>query len=284
MLSFCLLKECKRLNINPNKRSAHILVFDSGLGGTTILVELKKQLPDCSYSYAMDNAVFPYGSQSDAFLLQRCLPLFAKLIAHDKPDIVVIACNTASTLFLKLLREQYPNLPFIGVVPAIKPAALATKTGVIALLATPATIQRHYIDLLSDQYANACQLIRFSHPDLALLAEQKMRGQAPLQERFDSIFADFKQHPKAALIDTFILGCTHYPAIAEELAKAWARDVQWLDSTAAIAKRAKNLLDEMTSDATARQTHLLLTSAKEQQLIQQSVANFQFKSCEVVEI
>ena len=272
------------LNVDTDTHSAHILVFDSGLGGTTILTALKKQLPQCSYSYAMDNAVFPYGGQTDAFLLQRCGPLFAKLIAHEQPDIIVIACNTASTLFLAYLRQQYPDVAFIGVVPAIKPAALLSTTGVIALLATPATIQRQYIDLLSDQHAKGCELIRFSHPDLAILAEQKMRGQAPAQLQYDRIFSAFKRHPKAAAIDTFILGCTHYPAIADELALAWGKKVQWVDSADAIAKRATSLLQAMTSPKKAKEAHLLLTTDAQQEEIERSLRRFQFKSCQVLEI
>lgn len=272
------------MSTSANRAAAHILVFDSGLGGTTILDELKRQLPECNYSYAMDNAVFPYGSQTDAFLLQRCQPLFAALIAQEEPDIVIIACNTASTLFLEQLRQQYPHLAFIGVVPAIKPAASLSKTGVIALLATPATIQRQYIDLLSDQYANGCELIRFSHGDLAILAENKMRGQVVSQSAFDQIIAEFKMHPKASQIDTFILGCTHYPAIAKELAKAWGTKVQWVDSTAAIAKRAKSLLSAMPTPRQAKVARLLLTADTKQQQIQSSLARFEFKNCLVIEI
>lgn len=252
--------------------SQHILVFDSGLGGTTILAELQKQLPTCSYSYAMDNAVFPYGGQSDAFLLHRCLPLFSQLITADQPDLVVIACNTASTLFLDQLRQHYPDLPFVGVVPAIKPAATISKTGVIALLATPATIRREYIDALATAHACHCELIRYSHPDLVMLAEQKIRsGQLDLQ-RLDHIMTDLKQHPQAMAIDTFVLGCTHFPAIRDELAQCWMQPVQWVDSGVAIARRVSSLLPAPPLPKHSRRhSTLYLTGENDQPVVQQSL-------------
>lgn len=229
--------------------NGHILVFDSGLGGTTILAELIKLLPHCTYSYALDNEAFPYGSQTDAFLLERCLPLFDRLLKAAKPDVVVIACNTASTLFLDKLREHYPETPFVGVVPAIKPAAAISQSQVIALLATPATIRRSYISTLQNNYACDCQMIRLSHPDLVFLAEQKIRDGILDIEKLQTIVEGFKAVEDAHLIDTFVLGCTHFPAIASELAELWGKPANWIDSGAAIAKRTANLLDQLAQSS-----------------------------------
>lgn len=251
---------------------AHILVFDSGLGGTTVLQELQKLLPDCSYSYALDNAAFPYGGKTDQFLLQRSRLLFQQLIAIDKPDIVVIACNTASTLLLESLRKQYPETHFIGVVPAIKPAAMQSKSKVIALLATPATIARPYIDHLQARFAQDCQLVRLADPMLAILAERKLRDNLSVDEEVALVVEQIKQHPLSTEIDTIVLGCTHYPAINQELAEAWGGSMNWVDSGEAIAKRAKVLVESMQGKT--RNSHLFLSTSQQQDSIHRLLSRY----------
>ena len=218
----------------------HILVFDSGLGGTTILSAVQKQLPENRYSYAMDNAAFPYGDKPDALLLARSIALFEQLLPLAQPDLVIIACNTASTLILETLRARFA-VPFVGVVPAIKPAAEQSRSKVIGLLATPATIKREYIDQLTTAYAHNCRLIRYGHPELVTLAEQKMLGQAVKTEDLATILAPMKQQKGAEDIDTMVLGCTHYPALRDELAQAWGSSIDWIDSGEAIARRVADL-------------------------------------------
>lgn len=264
--------------------NGHILVFDSGLGGTTILAELFAKLPDCSFSYALDNAAFPYGSQTDEFLTARCLPLFEQLIQRDQPDVVVIACNTASTLFLDKLRQAFPSVLFVGVVPAIKPAAALSQTHVIALLATPATIRRGYITVLETAYANECELIRLSHPDLVVIAEEKIRNGHLDTQRLQSIVDGFKSHAKADQIDTFILGCTHFPAIKEDLAKAWAKPAYWVDSGEAIARRTQHLLQQVSSTDSQKPHVLYLTSKENLSDYQLSLKSFAINSSHVLEI
>lgn len=269
---------------SPNTENhGHILIFDSGLGGTTVLQELQQALPHCSYSYALDNDAFPYGSRSDAYLLQRSAQLFHYLVKHDQPDVVVIACNTASTLFLSSLRQQFPQLPFIGVVPAIKPAAQISQSKHIALLATPATVSRPYIDQLHQQFASDCQLTRLCHPDLAVLAEQKIRYQHAVQAPIDAIVAELKQQA-ATTIDTIVLGCTHFPAILDELSSAWGGKMNWLDSGKAIARRTQYIVSQAATQSKRKNT-LYLTATIDQQCIIKSLNSYLNKpSLELISI
>lgn len=272
------------LNAINSMSQGHILIFDSGLGGTTILHELQQALPNCSYSYALDNAAFPYGSQDDTFLLERSEKLFRQLLQRDPADLVVIACNTASTLFLTSLRQQFPDTAFIGVVPAIKPAAQISRSKTIALLATPATVVRPYIDELHRQFAQDCQLIRLSHPDLAILAEHKIRYGKDVQQPIHMIVEQLKQQASTSLIDTIILGCTHYPAIAKELSTAWGNDVVWLDSGEAVARRAQQVIASSKSQTRQKNT-LYLTATIDQQCISNSLSCYLDKpSLELISI
>ena len=151
----------------------HILVFDSGLGGTTVLKEIKHLLPDNHYSYALDNEAYPYGNKSAGYLLDRCQLYMEKLIQQAAPDCIVIACNTASTLVLDQLRQRF-RCDFVGVVPALKPAATHSRSKVIALLATPATVGRDYIDHLEQSHASDCEILRLGSQALVHLAEEKI--------------------------------------------------------------------------------------------------------------
>jgi glutamate racemase len=232
--------------------SNHILIFDSGLGGVTVLRDVHarlshSQLSQCHsrlspcYSYALDNEWFPYGEKSDASLLQRILTYFELLLEQVRPDLVVIACNTASTLALDSLRQRFA-VPFVGVVPAIKPAVQLSRTGTIGLLATPATVKRNYVERLQAEYGNGCRLIKVSCPSLVALAEAKMRGEGVCRHRLEQAVADIRAQDGVDQVDVFVLGCTHFPALRDELAAYWPEQVQWLDSGAAIARRVESLL------------------------------------------
>lgn len=221
--------------------AAHILIFDSGLGGVTVLQEVHARLPHCRYSYALDNEWFPYGEKRDEVLLQRILNYFAVLLEQSRPDLVVIACNTASTLALDSLRQRF-SVPFVGVVPAIKPAVQLSRNRTVGLLATPATVQRSYVERLQADYGQDCRLLKISCPTLVTLAEAKMRGEPVCQRRLQEAVAAIQAHPGADQVDVFVLGCTHFPALRDELAAYWPQTVQWLDSGAAIARRVESLL------------------------------------------
>lgn len=206
-----------------------------------MLQEVHARLPHCRYSYALDNEWFPYGEKSDAQLLQRILAYFEVLLAQARPDLVVIACNTASTLALDSLRQRFP-VPFVGVVPAIKPAVQLSRSRIIGLLATPATVKRSYVERLQADHGQGCGLIKISCPLLVQLAEAKMRGEAVCESSLEQAVADIQAHPGVEQVDVFVLGCTHFPALRDELARYWPATVQWLDSGAAIARRVESLL------------------------------------------
>lgn len=218
-----------------------VLVFDSGVGGLSVLDAIAKSNLALELDYAADNAWLPYGLKSDAELRARVPALLSALVTQWTPDIVVVACNTASTIALEPVRAAL-HVPVVGVVPPIKPAAAASKTGVIALLATPATVRRTYTNDLIAQFAADKRVVRFGSAALVEAAEQKLRGEKPdpaaIMEAMEGMFGA----PGGAEIDVIALACTHFPLLAEELAAAAPRPCLWLDSGEAIARRAGHLL------------------------------------------
>lgn len=263
--------------------SKHILVFDSGLGGTTVLQELIKAMPGNRYSYALDNAAFPYGNKANSFLQNRIIRLFDELLARCQPDLAVIACNTASTLILETLRLHYP-LPFVGVVPAIKPAAAISRSGVIGLLATEATVQRDYIKQLHEAHAAHCEMVRFATQRLVDIAEQKILGNPINHKALQEIAEAIQKHPLYDRIDTFILGCTHFPALREELANLFPPHIHWVDSGEAIARRARQLCADMPETTEQAPSRLFITRGKERPVLLQALKPFGLCQCDVIEI
>ncbi len=163
-------------------RPPKILVFDSGLGGLTVFAEVARLRPDADFVYAADDAGFPYGALPETALAPRVLAVIERLIEKHAPDIAVIACNTASTLVLPHLRAAFPNLPFVGTVPAIKPAAIQSRTKMISVLATPGTVARDYTRELVRAYAANCSVTLVGSTALAGLAEDFMQGATPSDE------------------------------------------------------------------------------------------------------
>jgi glutamate racemase len=218
-----------------------ILVFDSGLGGLSIVGELTRADLGVDVDYLADTAFFPYGEKADDALLSRVPDLIARAVAATQADLVIVACNTASTLALEAIR-QAAGIPVIGVVPAIKPAAALTKTGVIGLLATPNTITRPYTDQLIKDFAQGVHVIRHGAVGLAGAAEAMLCGQ-PLDESVieASVNGLFNQN-KGEEIDVVVLACTHYPHLKAQLQSFAPRLVTWVDSGRAIAARARDVL------------------------------------------
>ena len=161
----------------PAPRAPRALVFDSGLGGLSVLAEIRRLRPDVEIVYAADDAAFPYGRLGEAELVARVETVMARLIGETRPDIVVIACSTASTLALPPLRTAY-RLPFVGTVPAIKPAAAASRSGLISVLATRGTVARDYTLALVREHAGNCEVALVGAAELAVIAERVMRGEA----------------------------------------------------------------------------------------------------------
>src|SRR5215468_3728999 len=192
-----------------------ILIFDSGLGGLTVLREIVRARPDARYVYVADDAFFPYGHHSEEEIIARVVPLVGDLIEKHAPDLVVIACNTASTLVMAHLRAAY-TVPFVGTVPAIKPACASSRTKRVSVLGTKGTVKREYTHGLIRDFAQGCQVTLVGSPELASLAEAALSGEAVSDADIAAEIAPcFVGHAEnaAARTDTVVLACTHYPLL-----------------------------------------------------------------------
>ena len=222
-----------------------VLAFDSGIGGLGIVRAIRALCPHIQVDYLADTAVFPYGEQDDALLTERIISLVRLAVARLRPQAVIIACNTASTLALDALRAACPSIPFVGCVPPIRWAARQTTTGVIGLLATRATIRRPYLSRLHALYAPQCTLIAHAAPRLASYAERVFRGQSVPE---DDIYKDIEglfQHPESARLDTVGLGCTHYTFVLDLLRKLAPPGINWLDPAGAVARQTCAVLQAL---------------------------------------
>lgn len=220
--------------------TAKALIFDSGVGGFSIFEHIRQAVPGLSSCYLMDNKLFPYGLQEDAVLIERIVKLCENLCSQQHIDIIIIACNTASTLALPALREVL-DIPVIGVVPAIKTAASHSKSKHIALLATPATIDRAYIDVLIKDHAHHCTVDRIGSSELVELAEDYWyRGELDTQ-RLNNILSPYLAQSK---IDQLILGCTHFPLLKQQISQLYP-NVNLVDSGDAIARRVCFILQQL---------------------------------------
>ena len=218
--------------MNP---ASPILFFDSGVGGLSVLGPTRKLLPNAPIIYAADSAGFPYGKRTEAEIASRVPALLGRLVERFHPRLAVIACNTASTIALEHVRSAL-NLPVVGTVPAIKPAAEMSKSRVIGVLGTEATVRQPYVDDLGAQFASDCTLVRYGSPELVELAEAKLAGD---EVRVDDVHAAAQpmfDAPGGDRIDTVVLACTHFPLIEDELRAAYP-DVAYVDGGAGIARR-----------------------------------------------
>lgn len=221
-----------------------ILFFDSGIGGLTVLRETRIFIPDRKFIYVADDAAFPYGGWEEGALKAHIIELFAKLLSLYDPVLCIVACNTASTLVLKELRHAHPNVPFIGTVPAIKPAAEQTRSGLISVLATPGTVKRAYTRELIASFASKCHVRLVGSAKLAGFAEDYLRRKpvdcAALKQEIAPCFIEKDGHHT----DIVVLACTHYPFLVNLFRKNAKWPVDWIDPAEAVAKRALSLLPD----------------------------------------
>lgn len=218
-----------------------ILVFDSGLGGLTVLSRTMQAHPGAHVVYAADDAGFPYGGLREDALVARVLSVMERLVARFHPDLVVIACNTASTLVLPALRARFA-LPFVGTVPAIKPAAALTKSRLISVLATPGTVARDYTRELIEHYAGGCEVTLVGSTRLAGLAEAALKGERVDDTAIAAEIAPCFVTRGGARTDVVTLSCTHYPLLLERMRRLAPWPVEWIDPAPAIARRVSQLL------------------------------------------
>lgn len=217
-----------------------ILVFDSGLGGLTVYREVAAARPDADFVYVADDAAFPYGALAEAALVARVTALIGELIAAEHPDLVVIACNTASTLVLPALRQKF-SLPFVGTVPAIKPACAASVTRRVSVLGTQATVAREYTRALIRDYAQDCRVALVGSAHLAAYAEVELAGAPVSDERLTAEIAPCFVDD-GARTDTIVLACTHYPLLLDRLQRLAPWPVGFFDPAPAIARRVVDLI------------------------------------------
>ncbi|ELY2498360.1 glutamate racemase [Cronobacter muytjensii] len=230
----------------PSEARPTILVFDSGVGGLSVYDEIRHLLPDLHYIYAFDNVAFPYGEKSEAFIVERVVEIVTAVQARYPLALAVIACNSASTVSLPALREKFA-FPVVGVVPAIKPAARLTANGVVGLLATRGTVKRPYTHELIARFANECQIEMLGSAELVEIAEAKLHGEPVSLEALRRVLRPWLRMPEPP--DTVVLGCTHFPLLAEELLQVLPEGTRLVDSGAAIARRTAWLLEHEAPDA-----------------------------------
>ena len=219
-----------------------VLIFDSGVGGLSICKEIVDLgiVADCNYLF--DNAYFPYGELTDKALITRLTQLLSDFASQHPTDLIVIACNSASTVALQTLRTHF-DIPIIGVVPAIKPASLLTKNNIIGLLATPATVKRAYTDQLIAQFASDKRVLKIGTTELVKLAEDKLTGNRIDLDVLKTVLKPWIESKSPP--DTIVLGCTHFPWLKNEISFCFqevGKKIQLVDSGDAIAKRTQQLL------------------------------------------
>ncbi len=235
------------------KSDAPILLFDTGVGGLTVYDALREVMPDAPVIYAADYAGIPYGEKTEAEVAARVAGLLGRMAERWQPRLACIACNTASTIALGMVRDVL-EIPIVGTVPAIKPAAGLTLTGSMALVGTKATIRQAYVDDLEARFASGKRLVRIAAPHLVDLAEEKLRGKPIDKALIEEIAALSTSGAGETPVDTIVLACTHFPLLRDEFAEVFGPDVHLVDGAQGIARRIAHLLagQEISASLPAR--------------------------------
>lgn len=267
-----------------NDSRGSVLVFDSGMGGLTIAREIMALAPDLVVNYAADSGFFPYGDKSDEALRKRLPAVAMALVENVQPDVFVIACNTASTLALDAVRKVL-DIPVVGTVPAIKPAAAMSQTKTIGLLATPGTVRRAYTAQLIDEFASDVRVIMHGSVELVRLAEEQASGGAVSLEAFRDAQRPLFETDGGDEIDTVILACTHFPLIRGELAASVPQAVTFVDSGEAIARQTLRVLPDQAQGSAQIGGRVFLTSdLAEQGRLLEVCRRFGFDQVETIDV
>jgi glutamate racemase len=217
-----------------------LMFFDSGVGGLSIVAPVRALLPAAPIVYAADPAGFPYGTKTEAEIAGRVPALLGRLAERYRPRLIVVACNTASTIALPAVRAAL-DIPVVGTVPAIRPAAAMSRTRVVGVLGTEATVRQAYVDDLAHRFAGDCTVLRHGSAALVELAEAKLHGQATAPERYRAVLAGLFGQPGGESIDVVVNACTHFPLVEAELAAAAPHPVRFVDGGPGIARRVAHL-------------------------------------------
>ncbi|WP_075878992.1 glutamate racemase [Vreelandella massiliensis] len=224
-----------------------VLIFDSGMGGLSVARALREHYPHAAFCYACDNAWLPYGVREDSALTARIVRVCRAAVSACQPSVLVVACNTASTLALEQLRMEL-TIPVVGTVPAIKPAAAASQSRHIGLLATTATVRRPYTQQLIDSFARDCRITRVAADALVIEAEALVGGAKPDVRRLATALEPLWQATQAEVaMDTVVLGCTHFPLLKPWLEALAPVPLNWVDSGDAIARRVGQVTDTLVA-------------------------------------
>lgn len=213
-----------------------LLIFDSGVGGLSVLGPIRQLLPTAPIVYVADSAGYPYGTKSSAEIEARVPALLGRLAERFDPELIVIACNTASTIALNGVRAAL-DIPIVGTVPAIKPASEISTSRVIGVLGTDATVRQPYVDRLSREFASDCTVIRHGSAELVELAEAKLRGSVAPSDAYARILDGLLSQPGGEEMDVVVLACTHFPLVEQELEAASPRPLRFVDGKEGIARR-----------------------------------------------
>ena len=222
-------------------------MFDSGLGGLSVLRELVRLVPGADVVYAADSAHVPYGTKTPEFIRTRSLAIAAFLIDTTHARAVVVACNTATTHAVALLRSTRPAVPTVGMEPALKPAVAATRSGVVGVLATPATLEGERFLDLAERYTDGVELLTQPSPGLV---EQVERGDLDGPDT-EQLLRRYTEPMLARGADTIVLGCTHYPFLRDTLQRIVGPAVTLIDTGAAVARQTARVLGASDGDPTA---------------------------------
>jgi glutamate racemase len=238
-----------------------ILVFDSGLGGLTVYRAAVAARPDARFVYVADDVFFPYAGHGEAELVLRVVGLIGELIATHRPDLAVIACNTASTLVLPQLRARF-SIPFVGTVPAIKPACAASVTRRVSVLGTEATVGREYTRALIRDFANGSEVTLIGSARLAAYAEAELNGSPVDDAAIAAEIAPCFIDAGGRRTDTVVLACTHYPLLIDRLERLAPWPVTFIDPAPAIARRVVELIGPSQSCGALPLARIVFTSGR----------------------
>jgi glutamate racemase len=220
-----------------------LLIFDSGVGGLSVAGAIRAALPQAPLVYVADAAGYPYGTKPASLIEARVPALLGRLAERFDPELIVIACNTASTIALDAVRAAL-DLPIVGTVPAIKPAAALSKTRTIGVLGTEATVRQPYVDRLAAEFAADCRVLRHGSAELVDLAEASLRGEHGNRASYAKVLEGLLGQDGGEVIDTIVLACTHFPLVEAELAAAVPRPLAFVDGKEGIARRVAFLTRE----------------------------------------
>jgi glutamate racemase len=223
----------------PNVDEREIVVFDSGVGGLPYLQRLRDYLPAEIFSYTADTAHFPYGEKGTGELRSILDQEIERIIGRMNPKLIVVACNTASVVALSELRGTF-GIPFVGVVPALKPAAEQTKNGRIGLLATRKTVEDPYTDRLEADFASRCEVHRYAGTEIVALVEEDFFSAS--ERRREEVLRPSLHFFREKDIDRLVLACTHFLFLEEELKRHLGEGVGIVDSRDGVARQTMRIL------------------------------------------